>query len=219
MANNRIPQAQRSQEKKQQIYETSMGMFREKGYNQTTIRDICAAADITIGTFYNFFGDKFGILQEHFKRLTEKRSVFLEFTEEKLSNPYQAICDYFCSMAVLSNHIGKEFYREFCFRSPEMTAGIAASTTGNGIHHISLFLSKAQDRGSVSTDTNTWRTAEYLAAGYMGMVQYWLNFSNGESLEEIARRMLPMIFSAVTTQGICADAHNQITVKSFAAGK
>ena len=57
--------------------------------------DPSVSLGITTGTFYNFFGDKFGILQEHYRRLTATRSGFLEFTEEKLSNPYQAICDYF----------------------------------------------------------------------------------------------------------------------------
>ena len=63
MAANLTPQAQRSLEKKNHIFNISMEMFRDQGYNQTTIRDICAAAGVTTGTFYNFFGDKFGILQ------------------------------------------------------------------------------------------------------------------------------------------------------------
>ena len=37
-------------------------------------------------------------------------------------------------------------------------------------------------------------------AGYIGIIQYWQSFSTGESLEEIARRMLPMVFAAVTDQ-------------------
>lgn len=200
MAANLTPQAQRSLEKKNHIFNISMEMFRDQGYNQTTIRDICAAAGVTTGTFYNFFGDKFGILQEHYNRMVAERTHILEFTANKLSNPYQAICDYFYTLSVMSSRFGKELSKEFSYRSPEMMSGIANSTTGNGIHHIALFLNKAQDFGSICVDTNPWHTAEYLVAGYMGMMQYWQNFSNGETIEEIARRMLPMFFAVVTDQ-------------------
>ena len=200
MATHLSPQPQRSQEKKQQIYDTAMAMFRDKGYNQTTIRDICAAANITTGTFYNFFGDKFGVLQEYFRRMIAERIHILVFSADKLSNPYQAICDYFFTLSVMSGRLGKELAREFAFRSPEMMAGTADTTNGNGIHHIAMFLSKAQDSGSIPVGTNPWHIAEYLVAGYLGIMQYWQNFSTDETMEEVARRMLPMIFAAVTDQ-------------------
>ena len=85
MADKHVPQAQRSQEKKRQIYETAMGMFRDKGYNQTTVRDICTAAGITTGTFYNFFGDKFGIVHA----AIGKKS----FGVEKLAENYDTFID------------------------------------------------------------------------------------------------------------------------------
>ena len=44
-------QALKSKEKKKQIYEISMQMFSDLGYEQTTIRDICKAAGITNSTF------------------------------------------------------------------------------------------------------------------------------------------------------------------------
>lgn len=201
MADKHVPQAQRSQEKKRQIYETAMGMFRDKGYNQTTIRDICTAAGITTGTFYNFFGDKFGIVQEHYRHLTARRDSYLELTAERLANPYQTICDYFLSLAAVSSMMGKDLSRAFAYHAPEMVAGVTAAG-GNSVHHIALLLGKAKDSGTLPADTDPWHTAEFLIAGYMGMMQYWHNFSTSESLEDVARRMLPRLFSAVTDQPI-----------------
>ena len=103
-------------------------------------------------------------------------------------------------MALVFNRMGKEFCKEFSFRSPEMMAGVSDPTVGNGIQHMALFLHKGQDFGSIRADLNPWSTAEYLVAGYIGIIQYWQSFSAGESLEEIARRMLPMVFAAVTDQ-------------------
>ena len=201
MTDKHIPQAQRSQEKKRQIYETAMGMFRDKGYNQTTIRDICTAAGITTGTFYNFFGDKFGIVQEHYRYLIASRESHLEFAAAKLANPYQTICDYFLSLATVSSMMGKDLSRAFSYHAPEMVAGVAAAG-GNSVHRIALFLGKAKDCGAIPADTDPWHTAEFLIAGYMDMMQYWHNFSTGESLEDVGRRMLPLLFSAVTDQNL-----------------
>lgn len=201
MTANHIPQAQRSQEKKQQIYKTAIRMFRDKGYNQTTIRDICIAAGITTGTFYNFFGDKLGIVQEYYLHLTARRDSHLELTAEKLANPYQTICDYFLSLASINSIMGKDLSRAFFCHAPEMIAG-NASAGGHSVHHIALLLGKARDSGTLPSDTDPWHTAEFLSAGFLGIMQYWQNFSTDETMEEVARRMLPMIFAAVTDQNL-----------------
>lgn len=45
------------------IFDKAMDIMSEKGFQGTTIRDICAAADIPIGTFYNCYKSKIDILK------------------------------------------------------------------------------------------------------------------------------------------------------------
>ena len=45
------------------IFDKAMSIMSEKGFQGTTIRDICAEANIPIGTFYNCYKSKIDILK------------------------------------------------------------------------------------------------------------------------------------------------------------
>lgn len=49
---------QRKDEKKKVILKTASAMFAEKGYHQTTVKDITDCAGISVGTFYLYFKNK-----------------------------------------------------------------------------------------------------------------------------------------------------------------
>jgi len=53
----------KTSETQQIIFETAMKLMSEKGFQGTTVRDICAAAGIPIGTFYNCYQSKVDILK------------------------------------------------------------------------------------------------------------------------------------------------------------
>jgi TetR/AcrR family transcriptional regulator, mexJK operon transcriptional repressor len=53
-----IPQQERAQQKRHALIESGRRMFIEKGYAQTTAKDIAADAGVAIGTFYRYFSDK-----------------------------------------------------------------------------------------------------------------------------------------------------------------
>ena len=40
------------------ILEAAISEFSKKGYKETSVADIMAAADLGIGTFYNYFASK-----------------------------------------------------------------------------------------------------------------------------------------------------------------
>jgi TetR/AcrR family transcriptional regulator len=47
----------------ERILSTALELFAVKGYDATSVREICAAADITRPTLYHFFGSKDGVLR------------------------------------------------------------------------------------------------------------------------------------------------------------
>lgn len=47
----------------ERILTTALELFAVKGYDATSVREICAAAGITKPTLYHFFGSKDGVLQ------------------------------------------------------------------------------------------------------------------------------------------------------------
>lgn len=53
----------RTSETQKVIFDKAMELMSEKGFQGTTVREICAASDISIGTFYNCYKSKMDILK------------------------------------------------------------------------------------------------------------------------------------------------------------
>ena len=66
----------KSQRTRKLVLETALELMKERGYYGTTIRDICAAAGVSVGTFYTYFPSKQDVFSDIFgaadKLFTEK---------------------------------------------------------------------------------------------------------------------------------------------------
>ena len=61
----------RAEDTRRKIYETAMELFREKGFEQTTMRDIAAKAGVALGGAYYYFSSKDAIVLEFYRELQE----------------------------------------------------------------------------------------------------------------------------------------------------
>lgn len=60
---------ERKKEKtRSELIDSAVGLFRKKGFNETSIDDILSQADISKGTLYNYFRDKESILAAYFQQ-------------------------------------------------------------------------------------------------------------------------------------------------------
>jgi len=68
----RIPQQQRSREKKQRIMDAARELFAQKGLSGTNSNEIAVRAGVSTGTFYNYFRNK--------------KTLFLDILNQYLEN-------------------------------------------------------------------------------------------------------------------------------------
>src|SRR5919108_3965039 len=74
-----MPQRAASEQTRRQIIETALALFRERGFEETTIRDIAGRAGLSLGAAYYYFKSKEAIVgayydyvqQEHLARSRE----------------------------------------------------------------------------------------------------------------------------------------------------
>ena len=199
MATQPTMQEQRSEQKKQHIYEVAMGLFQEYGYEKTTIREICQAAGVTNSSFYNFFGDKNGILLRLLYQVLEESIACLEPTEEHLQNPYQAICDFFVESTLALGQFNKEVARETIQSTGKLLSGSYQTLSSHSaFDQITDLLTSAKEKGYIPADTDCRQVAEYLFVSANGVQLYWLTYSGRSTYKSIAKRLLPTAFSAVT---------------------
>ena len=111
------------QQRRQAIIDAAKELFYDKGFQMTTMEDIAAAAELSKGTLYLYFGSKdelyISIILEGFQIIDEKleqisasdmgpvdkgRAMFMTFVEHCLANrEYFRITQYFLSERVRSN--------------------------------------------------------------------------------------------------------------------
>ena len=62
---------------KKRIYDIAIGLMDDRGFADTTIMEICEKAEVSIGTFYNYFSSKEEIFFDIYKKADEhfKHSV------------------------------------------------------------------------------------------------------------------------------------------------
>jgi len=75
----REPKQKRSIEKKANIMEAGLELFREKGYYNTNTREIAAVAGVSIGAVYSYFKDK--------------KDIYLAVSEHILDTQLQPLLD------------------------------------------------------------------------------------------------------------------------------
>lgn len=69
--------AQKHEELRQRIYDAALALFRRKGVANATIREIAQAADVAVGTVFNYFDGKEGILAELGRQRQERLEALI----------------------------------------------------------------------------------------------------------------------------------------------
>jgi len=61
----------RAEDTRRRIYESALKLFREKGFEQTTMRDIAASADVALGAAYYYYSAKEAIVLAFYQEMQE----------------------------------------------------------------------------------------------------------------------------------------------------
>ena len=167
--------ARRRRELHQHIFETARRMFLERGFADTTVGQIAAAADIAQATFFNHFPTKEDVLREmagdvfeHFRSIVEDQLGQDTDTQRRL-----------VGVATKGARLVEQ--------APELTRSVllevlaspTATQTGdgvNGIHdRMAELVRKGQQRGDVRTDHDAEFLAEMLVSSINGTMTRWIH--------------------------------------------
>lgn len=197
----RTQQEQQSYEKKEHLFHIALKLFNEYGYEQTTVRQICTAANMTTGSFYNFFHDKLGLIRYLYVKILEEGSSFLDDTKENLERPFQSIYNYFIQNTSIYADFNPQVAQQIHTEASRLLGGaFDAPEPETGKWQLSAFIRKAQEYGSIPTDLDAEKTAIYLIAVSMGCTNYWIYRSRNVSLRDAAETILRPAFRAITDE-------------------
>lgn len=163
----------KKEETRLRIFEAAVDLFREKGFEQTTIDEITERADVGRGTFFNYFPRKEAVLSyllgDAMARAEEESEAILaadQPTREKVAS-------LFCrALAALEQdpELSRFVVREMLQRA---FAG-APSHDKPGRALLARLVQQGVERGEIRGDVPAYRLESMLIGAQMTTVMSWL---------------------------------------------
>ena len=170
----------------QQIIDTSIRLFRKRGYERTRIEDIVRSLEISQPTFFRYFPSKDAVLREigrrGFGRIKERLETELSShasTAERLREMYHAIAQRGESERLLWQAVVLSGAMD-PVRSPEMRQPDEIATT-----LLRGIIAEGQKRGEVTRNFPVIHLAEFMEALFTTVVRRWaVDLPSPHSLSE-----------------------------------
>jgi len=86
----------RAEDTRRKIYEAALEMFREKGFEETTMRDIAAKAGVALGGTYYYFSSKDAIVLAFYREMQDRSTSMVTEAlsgRKKLKERIRAVLD------------------------------------------------------------------------------------------------------------------------------
>lgn len=182
-------QARNTHEK---IYNIAIELIERKGFENITVAEICKAAKVSIGSFYNYFESKHSILEQVFKIADD---FFLEVVENSLKDgtTRDKIVQYFRYYADFNVARGLDFIKQ-------LYTGKNNLFTTKG-RHMQAVLQNIIEEGQKSGDITTEMTAEeivdYLFIAVRGAVYNWYLHDGSYDLGEFMEKYVECLIKAI----------------------
>lgn len=181
-----------SENKKQEIVKVAIKLFMEYGYQKTTIADISEATGFSVGSIYNFFGNKAGILCDSSKSIYRKAAENMLLNPESLEQPKKVILRYYQEIAEEHESYGQEIAKvsmDAC--SEEYRSGGNLEYRNISLQAIISVLEAIEKNGRWKSKETVESVAEQIHMTFMGIILTWIYYPIHDSLVEAVEFTMP----------------------------
>lgn len=178
-----------AEQSKKRIYDAAISIFADKGFDDTSISEICKKAKCSVGAFYHHFPSKDSVQEETFRIADEQFSGWQSLSSRTM-NGYEMIVAYMKAYAEVSLENGVEFSKRFYNTNNKIFIRKGRSMQSRLVEIIRTALAT----GDISLETTAEETCEWLFIGARGIVFHWClhegDFDLIEEMEIYTRRAL-----------------------------
>ena len=160
------------------LIDISLELMKKNGYQNTTVRDICSKADISVGTFYSYFPSKTDLFLDIYKQADDYFSDTVAFKVSG-SSAKERIVDFFRYYARLNVETGIDLLRVLFnpdnrwFAEKRPMQKVLADIISDGL-----------DRHELSSDMSESEMVDYLFTVARGCCYNWCVLDGNYDLEE-----------------------------------
>jgi AcrR family transcriptional regulator len=159
---------------RQQITETSLRMFRERGYDNTRIDDIVQALDISQPTFFRYFPSKDAVLREVGRRAFARQAERLKSELSSKATTADRLRRFYDALAKVTED-GRPLWQAVIVegamdpvRSPELRGPEEAT-----VSLLREILIQGQKRGEITRAFPVAHLAEFMEGLFNTVVRQW----------------------------------------------
>lgn len=187
----------KKQRQREAIVEAAVGLFRERGFEETRVQDILERAQISLGTFYNYFPGKDAVLDRFGADVI---ASYVELARDELDAEDRPVGD---RLRALARACGRAFSSDPPFMTVVAMQSRAFSGPGGlpvedvpiyGL--LSLLFEKGQADGEIRADLPPLELAEIYSGVFIFTVVGWLaerraaGQTSGDAEAELGDRLM-----------------------------
>jgi len=180
----------KKEETKNRIFLAAAQLFNEKGFDATTVDEIAERADVSKGTFFNYFPRKESLgyylaeewldIAEHTARESDRSA------EDRIIELFAIGADSYGENRELARVVARYTMQQLCAPSPE-----AAGTQQRLNQAFDTIWAQGQARGEFRTDIEPMMARGVLGAVFIGAVMWWVGSPEGHVDPEALNFKLP----------------------------
>lgn len=182
--------------KRQRLLHASLRLFREKGFENTTVAEITAAAGVAKGTFFNYFATKEDVLLALGEQTLGKLQLNVQAVpgRESTRGKIKAI---FAALAA-GLDADRDLVREMVYRGlrlPDLVDRRRARLDFRAT--LVLLLNQGQRLGEVRPDVDIHVVADMLYTLYFQQVVSWCSNDFRSSLPDQLNQVVDLVFAGI----------------------
>ncbi|BCN31158.1 TetR/AcrR family transcriptional regulator [Anaeromicropila herbilytica] len=164
---------------KNKLYQVAIELLEKEGFEKLKVEDVCKAAGVSIGSFYNYFSSKYDILSEIFIRADQ---YFEEEVKDSIKegSTLDKILEYFDYYAKYNQNVGIDIMKQLYTSNNKIF-------TQKGRYMQELLkqiISDGQETGEISTTSSPEEICEFLFIAARGVAYDWCIHDGEYNIEE-----------------------------------
>jgi len=196
----------RAEDTRRKIYEAAMEMFREQGFEETTMRDIAAKAGVALGGAYYYFSSKDAIVLEFYRLMQESsNSLVLETLagKKKLKDRIHGVLDKRLELLAPNRKFCAALFRHAPDRSDPLSpfSDESRAIREGAVEHMRLAIDGSDAK--VPADLKP-RLPHLLWLYQMALIMFWLydHSANQERTSKLMDKSLGLLVSLLRVSAL-----------------
>jgi AcrR family transcriptional regulator len=178
------------------IQQTALRLFRERGFDNTSVDEIVAEADVAKGTFFNFYPTKQAVLAGYYDEMESFMTARLMKLDPE--DPAGSLVDMFRTLerrlraeGDLACVLFREIERDSSLRSADV------KSANDDFRHYKSFFERCRADGSIDKGVSDSVTAEIVQDLWSSSVQRWFRTQQSFSLADALKVKIDVLFAGL----------------------